>query len=82
MVFSYRNTTVEVADGTLYQELALKYRCDYDSEIMLARVDNRPVELGREINPEEFRGGKTAVLSFIPLSDREGRAAASRCCSI
>lgn len=72
MVFSYRNTTVEVADGTLYQELALKYRCDYDSEIMLARVDNRPVELGREINPEEFRGGKTAVLSFIPLSDREG----------
>ena len=42
MVFSYRNTTVEVADGTLYQELALKYRCDYDSEIMLARVDNRP----------------------------------------
>jgi uridine kinase len=72
MIFTYRNEPVEIAEGTTYLSLAEKFRGDYAAPIILARVANRPVELGDRVNSEELRKGKAPELSFITVSEREG----------
>ena len=75
MTVLYKGKPLEIEEGTTYGKIAERFACDYDAPVILAKLGQKLVELGKEISTAGDAAKNSAeppVLEFITTRSRDG----------
>lgn len=75
MRLTHKGTPFEVQEGTTYLSVAKQLQNEYDAPIILAKLGQKIVELGKQIpmrDPVTADGQTARELTFITTKDRDG----------
>lgn len=72
MTLTHKGRPVEIREGETYLSVAKQFQNEYDAPIILAKVGQKIVELGKKIPMSSTLTANARELTFITTKDRDG----------